>query len=251
MPDRTELTWSYKPQDFFEEAYVRSFDDWCLRMEGGTAVATVSGGRLSGAVESEIAETVTTLFRVRAMQIDRGFTLADQVNVVEHRGDKRHVVLRVQESVVVRDRLDVQITEVGTGAIMEDTKAERIKAEEAELETLSAQSQQNSTLRTILASYTSAINEPPNALTHLYEVRDALAKHFGSEAKTKNVLGISSSDWSTFGRLANDEPLLEGRHRGKHGDSLRPATPEELSSAKSLARDWIRRFARTLSCTKT
>ena len=182
MADRTELTWSYKPQDFFEEAYVRSFDDWCLRMERGTAVATVSGGQLSGAVESEVAETVTTLFRVRAMQIDRRFTLADQANVVEHRRDKQHVVLRVQESVVVRDRLDVQITEVATGAIIKDTKAERIKAEEAELATLSAQSQRNSTLRTMLASYTSAINDPANALTQLYEVRDALAKHFGPEA---------------------------------------------------------------------
>ena len=136
-------------------------------MERGTAVATVSGGQLSGAVESEVAETVTTLFRVRAMQIDRRFTLADQANVVEHRRDKQHVVLRVQESVVVRDRLDVQITEVATGAIIKDTKAERIKAEEAELATLSAQSQRNSTLRTMLASYTSAINDPANALTQL------------------------------------------------------------------------------------
>jgi hypothetical protein len=102
------------------------------------------------------------------------------------------------------------------------------------------------TLRKMVASFGSAINDPTNALTHLYEIRDALAKYFGSRNAAETALQMGSRDWGEFGRIANDEPLLEGRHRGRHVGPLRHATPQELATVKDLAEEWIRKFASKL-----
>ena len=247
-PERTELTWTYEPADFFEAPYQRDFGGWRLSIEEGRAVATVTGARPSEAVESQIADVVKSVFQVRAMQTRKPFRLAGCANQVEFRGDRQSHFLRVGVKSVVfaSDQLDVQLIDAATGDVIGDTKAERIASHKAELDGLPTKAQQNPTLRRMLASYETALNDPANGLTHLYEIRDALAKHFGSDAAAKTACGIGSSQWSTYGRLANEEPLLEGRHRGKNSGPLRHATDQELATVRDLAQDWIRKFAGTL-----
>jgi hypothetical protein len=46
--------------------------------------------------------------------------------------------------------------------------------------------------------------------------------------------------------MANDEPVVEGRHRGKSLGPLRNATTDERARMRALAEDWIRKFAATL-----
>jgi len=101
-------------------------------------------------------------------------------------------------------------------------------------------------LRRALLSYETALADPENALVHLYEVRDAVVTHFGSETNTRKVLGVSKTQWSDFGRLANDEPVREGRHRGKHSDLLRSATHKELEVAFIFAGELIRSLVHAL-----
>jgi hypothetical protein len=247
-PERTELTWSYEPADFFESPYERDYDGWRLSTADGNVVATITGNQLWETVEAKVAAAVGILFQLRAMQTGKQFRLTACAAVVEHRGGKQNIFIRmgVGSVVTVSDRLDVQLIDAATGGVISDTKAERIATEGAELAVLSDKAQQNPTLRKMVASFHAARNDPANALTHLYEIRDALGKHFGSEPATKSAVGISSPEWSTFGRLTCDEPLLEGRHRGKHLSDLRPATAEELSTVRDLAREWIRKFAATL-----
>jgi hypothetical protein len=91
----------------------------------------------------------------------------------------------------------------------------------------------------MLKSYDDAVNDPGNELVHLYEIRDSTAKHFGGESIARNVLNISGSRWSKLGRLANDEPLKQGRHRGKNPGALRDATEEELREARKIARELV------------
>lgn len=70
----------------------------------------------------------------------------------------------------------------------------------------------------LLNSYEAAINDPANELIHLYEIRDALVAKFGKEKAAKQTLGINKDQWDIIGRVANSEPLRQGRHRGKNAD---------------------------------
>ena len=104
----------------------------------------------------------------------------------------------------------------------------------AELEALPIKAQQNPTLSRMLTSYEEALNDPGKVLVRLFEVRDALEKHFGGDNETKDAIRISSSDWSAFGRLTNGESLCEGRHRGKHSSGLlvKPSVNGGVTAAK-------------------
>ena len=148
--------------------------------------------------------------------------------------------------VIPGGQLDFTIRDSATGAVLRDSKAERLAAVTSELNELSKKAQHSQELRSMLASWSAGIDDSENELTHQYEIRDILAKHFGSDMASRRALGISSSEWSTFGRLANDEPLLEGRHRGKHHAKLRHATEDQLRIVRRLASEWVRKFAATL-----
>ena len=81
---------------------------------------------------------------------------------------------------------------------------------------------------------------------HLYEVRDAISAHYGSEAIAQEKLGVDRNRWKTLGRLANAEPLEQGRPRGKYVKGRRPAERQELTEARITAQELIVAFARTL-----
>jgi hypothetical protein len=40
-PERTDLTWSYEPADFFEVRYERDYGVWRLSIEEGRAISRV------------------------------------------------------------------------------------------------------------------------------------------------------------------------------------------------------------------
>ena len=90
-------------------------------------------------------------------------------------------------------------------------------------------------LASMLASHHAAVHDPANELVYLYEIREALATHFGGEAKVRAILPISASDWSRLGQLANDQPLRQGRHRGKRIGELRDANETEIKEVRRIA----------------
>ena len=132
------------------------------------------------------------------------------------------------------------------GKAVRDTKAERIAEDTALLNLIAPKMAHSETLRAMANSYSQAVTDSSNELVHLYEVRDALSKYYGGEHKARDVLNISEAEWDRLGRLANVEPLLQGRHRGKHPASLRPATAAELAEARDVAKRWIIAFARAV-----
>jgi hypothetical protein len=84
-----------------------------------------------------------------------------------------------------------------------------------------------------------SVRDPANALVHLYEIRDALSKHFGNDTAARKALGISINKWERLGILANDPSLKQGRHRGGSLGALRDATVKELGEARRIARSLI------------
>jgi hypothetical protein len=137
--------------------------------------------------------------------------------------------------------VDIRITD-SIGAIVHDTKAARILEDTLILRTIALKASTSPTLGRMLESYGRSIEDPANALVHLYEIRDAVSAHLGGDIAARTRLKISLVDWKTLGRLANDEPIAEGRHRGKN-ESLRTATAKEIAEARTIGRRLIELFA--------
>jgi hypothetical protein len=118
--------------------------------------------------------------------------------------------------------------------------------ERTELDSAAPKVTQSDLLHALLASYSRSVLDPSNELVHLYEIRDALSKHFGNYQNACAALNISQAEWQRLGRLANIEPIKQGRHRGQYVAGRRDATRDELDKVRSLVRKWIFTFARTV-----
>jgi hypothetical protein len=83
---------------------------------------------------------------------------------------------------------------------------------------------------------------------------EAIQLALGGKEKAIRTLGIGKKYWSELGRLCNDEPIKQGRHRGKHvgkGKHLRDATFTELSLAREIAQNVVMRYLNYLDQKKS
>ncbi|PYI80595.1 MAG: hypothetical protein DMF05_05925 [Verrucomicrobia bacterium] len=80
------------------------------------------------------------------------------------------------------------------------------------------------------------LSRTPRQLTEILQAKEKLAWNYSTK------LRITKTDWARLGYLANEAPLEEGRHRGKHSE-LRHATAAELNEARTIARQIITAFA--------
>ena len=248
IPDRTELEWVYKPDDFFEATYGDADTEWTLHIKGGRAVATltVPHNPVDETLEKRIAAHVETIFRVRNLQAHRPYEL-EGPRIFQHVGEKKHVTIRLSCAIALGEAHSPDLVlRDAAGKVVRDTKRERVAELDALIHTVAPKATRSSDLRALLEIYDRAVSDPRNELIHLYEVRDALTKYCGGKKHARAKLKISNSEWKRFDHIANEEPLEEGRHRGLHMTGRRNATCEELEEARSIVRKWIEAFARTL-----
>ena len=132
-------------------------------------------------------------------------------------------------------RVDITVTDA-SGKVVRDTKQERIEKKRELAELVAKYSSGEKVLNSMLKSYETSTSDANNELVHLYEIRESLSAAFGGESKARAILGASRANWSRLGQLCNDEPLRQGRHRGKNLDGLRDATEAELSEARNISR---------------
>ncbi len=248
VPDRTELEWTYTPADFFEAPYQCTESEYQIVIENGRAVVTLQVPRhpVEQALEDRIRASLTAIFLVRQMQMQRTFDLGGP-RICQHAEGRKDIAItpKTGHCEVLGNRLDFRLGGAA-GEVIRDTKAERIAGHTALLNEIAPKLAQSPTLRELLASYSDAVSDPSNELVHLYEVRDALAKHYGGESAARSALNISTAEWKRLGVLANVEPLEEGRHRGKHIVGRRGASPAELEEARGMVQRWIIAFARSV-----
>lgn len=247
IPDRTEIEWVYQPSDFFEAALVLSDADYDLNIADGKATAVLREPQdpIEATIENAIEDRIKLVFEVRLLQVARKYVL-EGPRTVQHYEGKRTVGIRIcaVTLAVALDPVDCVATD-DAGNVIRDTRAERIARDRSEVESLAGKALNSPTLRSLLDSYGRSLSDPSNALVHLYEIRDALAKHYLGDDRARQRLGISSKQWRRVGRLADDEPLEEGRHRGRH-PVRRHAKREELDEVREIAKSWIRAFAAAL-----
>lgn len=92
-------------------------------------------------------------------------------------------------------------------------------------------------------SYSFALGSDEHSLGHLFAIREAASERFPDARK---ILGISKDEWSKFGLLFNNNPILGGRHNGKNPGALRPITGREKADSLKFAKKLLDAFAQQL-----
>jgi hypothetical protein len=246
--EKTELEWAYEPRDFFEVQYRTETGEYVLVADGGVLRVTLLKPRdpIDDGLPSRITREVEGLFRLRQLQVHRPFKVGTATIYQRHSDGTKSIFLSVGEVLALRanvGQVDIVVRD-SSGVVVQDSKADRIKKHTKLIDSLMPKLSSSASLSVLLESYDAAVNDPANELMHLYEIREALAKLFGGDADARQRLQVKE-DWKRLGYLANEAPLKEGRHRGKHS-KLRHASAAELEEARRIARQLIEAFANQL-----
>ena len=238
-PSKTTLEYEYEPVDLFEDTYSTARQDFTVSLANGVATVTLTtpSDPVPELVEEAARSAVIGLLRLRQFQDRRRFDVKEPKTVHEYSDGRRNTAIGVGVGALIVTGFPAEfIITDPAGNVVRDSRAERIAEETRRLESLGPKLARSPLLSALVESFTASIDDPENELVHLYEILDAVATAFGSQTRARDALGITKAEWSELGRLANNEPLLEGRHRGEHRESgLRGATREELSTARTIA----------------
>jgi hypothetical protein len=249
---KARIKWHYRPTDYFEEPYQSEFDGIALKINAGEIIAEIDIKRYeqNPGIRQSLMGHIKGLFEGVMLLSHMGFDISEGAVEKDRPGGGKEIELSAHLSayVMASDNVDIQIKDA-QGTVIADTRQDRVAAKRTLAELVASKRGSDQTLDAMLKSYANAVRDPADELIHLYEIRDALKDRFGDEASARNavgIIGISGTKWKTLGRLANNEPLKQGRHRGKKSSELRDATPQELEEARSIAREMIVLYARQL-----
>jgi hypothetical protein len=243
------LEWTFSPHTYFEEP---------LRISRGGCIITVANGKVEArfdaavydrdpSIREELHNAVSSVFRATQLVNQEPHKLSANPTTIRLEPDGRRSVsveITGMSSIIVGDAIDIQVLDKN-GNIVHDSRRERIEKRNS-LAKLAERHDKDPLLLKLLGSFDAAMKDSANELIHLYEIRDALKTKFGSEGATRNALCISRPRWSRLGKLADDEPLRQGRHRGTHASVLRDATQSELSEARDIAGGMIEAYLQYL-----
>jgi hypothetical protein len=246
---KTTIAYRYEPASFFDEVTSLVIDAGSIIFDSGAATVTLSTA--TDRVAREMVDAVTLSVRA-ALQprqlVNRAlFTLrAPSVTQVQANGSVDAMVIPgTGNAVAAGGALSVTVT-APDGTVTYDGTAARFGRGRDLVNSISVKLGRPATLNRMLESFSASIADSDNELVHLYDIRDAIGEHYGGANAARTALGIPSSDWSTLGRIANQEPVRQGRHRGQHLNGLRDASTEELACARAIAQAIIAAFASTL-----
>jgi hypothetical protein len=245
LEDIVVLTWRFSPPDYFEGAIYIKRDDYVISIDNGTAEARISPETYDK--DQGIRDRLTAALHDRFMGAQlfshKQYELS-KASMYRLHPDGRKDITVFAEPIAIRSTFNAGdiIVKDKYGNVIIDSRQERIQKKQVLAELAEKYRQKDPFFASMLKSYNDAVNDPGNELVHLYEIRDSIVKHFGGKSKAQNVLGITQRQWSIFGNLANDEPLKQGRHRGKNPGVLRDATEEELRVARSVARELVEAY---------
>jgi len=259
---RYEIDWQYSPADFFPLPISERILDCDVTIESGTALARIEPQiyEQTFSLHNQLQRLIDARFKVQQFRTANKYELDDGSLTEYHHDGRRIRHLSATVSCKFSMSADVTITDA-SGKTIFDSSAERARErlqdeqDKIALQQLDGQlavaigeyysktkPPEPGIVSSLLSSYLASCNDPDNELVYLYELRDALGKRFGGESPTRQALGVSKAEWSNFGRLSNDEPVSQGRHRGKFSGEMRSATEPELVEARSFAKGLLLKF---------
>jgi len=242
---KIHLEWKYTPVNYFEEPINIKGDGFQLSISDGVALAKIEP--LLHSRKPEIKEELTRLIenRLHALQIisHRDFTLSKPSRTDLKEDGTRGIFLQIDELAIATSICPVDlIIRDKNGNIVTDTKQERVDRQNWFAETVDKYRTMDVTLDQMLKSYQMAVKDPKDELVHLYEIRDALSSRFRNRKNAIKALGIIEKEWGIIGDLADNQPLKEGRHRGKNAGTLRPAEKHELEMARKSVVNLVEKY---------
>ena len=239
------LEWKFSPPDYFEVPIEIVRDDYTLTIADGKAEARITDEVYSS--DSSMRQTLQGALNDRFLGAQlvahKPYQLSKSAMARVHPDGHKDIFLeaKIAGISVTANKVDIQILDQ-SGIVIADSKRDRIQQKKNLADLVDKHRSSDEVLNSLICSYDSAVRDSANELVHLYEIRDALSIAFGGEKASRQALGILSSGWSRLGELANNEPLSQGRHRGKAGIKVRDATDAELSEARGIARGMIEAY---------
>jgi hypothetical protein len=249
MSTQELFEWDYSPSNYFEEPFEVVRDDYTMAISPGKVEAWVASNTFSQnpAIRSEMQAFLNDRFLGVQLLVFRPYELSDSRRTCVHLDGRRDVFIEFKGVAAVAAGGTVDIRMTNADGTVYDSKEDRVAAERRLAELVQLHRSSSPALAAMLTSFGNAIRDPQNELVHLYEVRDALSVELGGKSKAIATLGLTSAAWSRLGQLSNEEPLHQGRHRGKSGAALRDATQTELQEAREIARSMLSLYVNHLN----
>jgi len=239
------LEWEFSPPDYFEQDLTLKHDDCQLVIKEGKVEARIDPSVYdqNNKMRNSLYEFLNNIFSGVELYSHKPYKLSEASEIRLHADGRKDVVIYAKASIISTSSLTVDtIICDKNGNIISDSKRDRIQKKQEFAQLVGDFSSGDSVATSLMTSYKAAVSDPDNELVHLYEIRDALSKHFIGENPARKILNLTKDDWSYLGRLANDEPLIQGRHRGKSIGGLRNATEKELENARNIAKKFIEAY---------
>lgn len=250
MPNKNEnqiiLEWKFTPQDFFEAPYVIEEQDYKIEIHNGSITATISSAfyELRQDARMEFHDKINDLFLGAQVINFKRFSITKPAMHRLHPDGRKDISIFAEPFVCkisMSDSVDIIMTDKN-GNIVEDTKSKRINSRKNFAELSAKYRRTDHVATSILESYNTAVNDHANEFVHLYEIIESLCGRFGNEKSLRDALGISKTYIGKLRRLANTEPVTQGRHRGKNPGNLRSADLAEKNEAREVARKLIQNY---------
>ncbi|SBT08345.1 putative ferric uptake regulation protein [Candidatus Propionivibrio aalborgensis] len=239
------LEWNFTPPDYFEEAIAILRHDYAMNIADGKVEAKIESSIFTSnsSIRQALHDSLNDRFLGVQLLTHRPYELSKSTITRVHPDGRREMSIELESAcfVISGGSVDFQVTDKD-GNVIADSKRDRIERKKSLAELVSAHRASDGLLGAMLRSYDAGVRDPNNELVHLYEIRDALSVKFGGEGSARAALAITASQWSRLGQLCNNEPLCQGRHRGKTGEVLRDATEAELAEARGIARAMIEAY---------
>lgn len=241
------LEWKFSPPAYFEEPIEISRQDYTMTIADGQVQAKIDSAIFEADpdMRQRLHDALNDRFLGVQLFAHRAYELSRSSKTRVHPDGRRDIFIEPEPARIVfsAGAVDIQITDKD-GNVIADSKRDRIEKKKSLTELIGTHRPTDSLLTSLLNSQAAAVRDPNNELVHLYEIRDALFVKFGGESATRTALGIGGTAWSRFGQFCNNEPLRQGRHRGKTSGVLRDATEAELTEARGIARTMIEAYLR-------
>jgi len=238
MINQIVIEWNYEPKDYFETKIVIDRNNFEIVIDSGLAEAKLGPEYLEKVenVICELNEALESRFLAVQVMTHVAYKLSKPSRYDLLKNGSKNIYLQVDSlaCVISFGTSDIVIRDAD-GNIVTDTKEERINKKKWFAETVSKYRAKDKILNHMLKSYSASVSDPKNELVHLYEIRDSVSTRFRNDSKARKMLNITRDDWNTLGRLANNEPLKQGRHRGQNPGVLRDAERSELEQARRVA----------------
>lgn len=239
------LEWNFTPPDYFEEAIEILRHDYAMNIADGKVEAKIESSIFDSnpSIRQGLHDSLNDRFLGVQLLTHRPYELSKSTITRVHPDGRRDISIELESACIVVSggSVDFRVTDKD-GNVIADSKRDRIERKKSLAELVSAHRASDGLLGAMLRSYDAGVRDPNNELVHLYEIRDALSVKFGGESSARAALAITAPQWSRLGQLCNNEPLCQGRHRGKTGEVLRDATEVELAEARGIARAMIEAY---------